>query len=183
MPPPRWAPGGARVIAHGSEAVVFERRGVAYGCVGRAGRRFRLPVPSAPHATAPPRPDEVVVSGPFAAYEVGSCVVDVCTSSVEVSDLRTGRLVKDLPAATGPGLPESAISVATIVLRPNGSVAWIALNGSVVRTPDATYEVHRADPRPVLLDSGKSIRPRSLRLRGATLSWQHGGATRTAGIA
>jgi hypothetical protein len=78
-------------------------------------------------------------------------------------------------------LPESLESVEAIVVEADGAVAWIAQTNSIIGRGSEVLEVHRIDPRgPALLDVGRSIGPRSLRLRGSTLSWRAAGQTRSA---
>jgi len=84
--------------------------------------------------------------------------------SGRVVDLWRGREVGDY----------SAGAVTDLVLKSNGSVAWIA------HRQGGGYEVHRHDRRgQAVLEAGNGIEPASLRLSGGTLTWRSGGTRRT----
>src|SRR5205807_607519 len=120
------------------------------------------------------------LSGTTLAYGLESCGVDTGSSSVVVRRLSDGRQLRLLPATTGQLAPESYQLVGSVVVKSDGAVAWIAAANSVVRQ-SGSVEVHRADRRGhAALDSGPSIEAGSLRLRGSTLTWRHGAATKSA---
>jgi hypothetical protein len=122
----------------------------------------------------------VAVAGSFAAYALTSFGVDTVTTVVVVRNLSSGKRLRDV-AATTKVLPESFQTVDGIVVKADGAVAWISSVSSVFSHGSATVEVHRADSRgATLLDSGRAIDPRSLRLSGATLSWRDGSSARKA---
>jgi hypothetical protein len=73
-------------------------------------------------------------------------------------------------------------TVDRLVLKRNGSVAWIVSTNSL-GTHQRGVGVRRADARGrALLDAGTAIGIQSLRLTGSTLHWRHGGQTRTASL-
>jgi hypothetical protein len=120
----------------------------------------------------------VTVAGELAAYGLEQCGVDAGLSNVVVRRLTDGVQLRSLPATTRPLGPESYQSVASLVLKSDGAVAWIGAASSIIRR-GSYAEVHRADRRgQALLDSGAAIDPRSLRLHGSTFSWRHADFTR-----
>jgi hypothetical protein len=48
------------------------------------------------------------------------------------------------------------------------------------RSTNSVYKADAGDDKPVLLDRGRQVDPRSLKISSSTLRWQHGGRTRTA---
>jgi hypothetical protein len=121
------------------------------------------------------------VKGELAAYGLRMYGVDTGQGSIVVRRLDDRRVLHDSPAVTGRLRPESYSQVATLVLKPDGSVAWIGTGASIVGQHAGVTEVHeigRGGSR--LLDSGAAIDAQSLRLRGSRLSWRHGGRTRAA---
>ena len=160
-------------------ARVFTKRGRVYACLyrvarDRPGRRFLLGNASVRN---------VRLAGRFVAY---SRVVDE-GARVTVKELRRGRIVRNArPMTLSPGFPV----VTDLVLKRNGSLAWIA--GStpldlpmappgtpVDRRPN--FEVHKADTGGrAVLDQGRDIAPASLRLIRSTVSWTKGGLIRSA---
>lgn len=164
-------PSRAHTLASTHSARVYTQAGAVYGCV-----RGRRPVRLAPPAhLGSPQLEQFAISGRHAAFAEGSHGVDTSSASVVVVDLRSGRRLAVLPAATPPRRPESFESVTALVLS-GTRVAWIASSGAV-GLPVPRYEVHAGRK---LLDEAPDIAPRSLALRGSTVSWRHGGAARHA---
>jgi hypothetical protein len=107
---------------------------------------------------------------------------------VVVRNLRTGHIVhrpptggsKRTPATQEYKVPEPGDYVGVgpaidIVVRSDGSVAWIAQNYGLDKTA-AGYEVHVLDRLGSrVLASSPEIKPSSLALRGGTLYWKDGG--------
>src|SRR5262249_18811501 len=90
-------------------------------------------------------------------------------SSVWALDTRSGA--KRTAAATS-GTPDTS-SVESLVLKPNGSFAWIGSG--------ATLEVHRYDAADdTILDSGPDIDPASLAASAAQLYWLRAGLAHSA---
>ena len=168
---------GTTVVAT-KQARVFKKGGRVYACLyrlarHRAGRRFLLGDGSVRN---------VRLAGRFVGY---SRVVDT-GPKVTVKELRRGRLVHNArPTSLSPAPPV----VTDLVLKRNGSVAWIAGStpldipmappGTVVPRP--TYQVQKADrDSSAVLDQGRDIAPGSLALRRSTVSWSKGGRTYSA---
>jgi hypothetical protein len=109
--------------------------------------------------------------------------VDTFSSSVAIVDLASGATLASAPATTRERRAESFIEVTALAIDPGGTLAWIGSRSAVgVRRP--TYEVHALSPagRDSLLASSPRIAPRSLRLRGTTLSWREDGHPRSATV-
>jgi hypothetical protein len=122
----------------------------------------------------------VALAGRDAGYGLARYGVDTVSAEVIVRDLADGRQLQALPASTKV-FPESLQSVAAIVLKSDGAVAWISQASSIIGRASAVLEVQRADSRgQALLASGRSIVARSLRLRGSTLTWRAGSGTLSA---
>ena len=173
-------PASARTLAANSVARVYVVRQTVYGCSNRTGVRTRLGVRSSScvdnHLIG-----LVIVLGDLAAYGDETCGVDTGTTSVIVRRLSDGRQLSSDRAMTGVLPAESYQSVDSVAMKSDGAVAWIATASSIVGHARATVEVHAADKRGRrLLDSGASINAQSLALRGSTITWKHGGVTRSA---
>ena len=156
------------------QARVFKKSGRVYACLyrvarDRPGRRFLLGDASVRN---------VRLAGRFVGY---SRVVDE-GARVTVKELRRGRIVHNArPLTLSPGFPV----VTDLVLKRNGSVAWIAgatpldlpmapPGTPVDRRPN--FEVQKADRGGrALLDQGREIAPASLTLSRSTFSWTKGG--------
>jgi hypothetical protein len=128
------------------------------------------------------RVDPVRVAGEFAGYGLTRCGVDTGSTQVIVRRLSDGKRMLGAPAASSPG-PESFQSVGSLVLKPDGAVAWIGVGNSIV-THTRTVAVYKADRHGSVerLDSGTTVRPGSLRLHGSKLSWAHNGSVRQASL-
>jgi hypothetical protein len=93
---------------------------------------------------------------------------------VIVRDLRTGRVLYDVPTGTPPKPKEGSVGVGrivAIVLKSDGSVAWIANDTERSATAKAPYfDVYATDKSgTLLLAAGTDIDPSSLALSvGAT---------------
>jgi hypothetical protein len=85
-------------------------------------------------------------------------------STVHAVDMRSG-VERHAPATTG---NPSSSSVASLLLQPSGSFAWIGSDGS-------GNQVHRYDASgDTLLDSGADVQPPSLAASATTLYWMKG---------
>jgi hypothetical protein len=122
----------------------------------------------------------LVLAGPIVAYEHYSFAEGLGGSrqGVAVEDLRTGATLRDEPtgkAKSPGGEPELEFGIghtATIVVKTNGSVAWILETSA----QEDRYQVHAADTTGSrLVASGPDIDPSSLALAGSTLYWTQGG--------
>ncbi len=167
-------PAGAHALASDPLVAVYSLHGSVDSCDTKSGKRVRLG--SAAVCIASARVDRAVVAGGLVAYGLETCGVDTGGASVTVRRARDGKQLKNYPAATTGLLPEAYQAVTSIVLKRDAGVAWIATVHSIIGrgTSVAVYRNGR------LLDSGPGIGPRSLRLHGTTLSWQHGASERNA---
>jgi hypothetical protein len=144
----------------------------------RTGKSYRLGGRGA--CLVMPRVDPVVLAGPVVAYGLDTCGTDFGSSQVMVRDLVSGKLVVSEHAISGGVPPESFQRVKTVVIKPDGAVAWLTGFGSVGLS-GSHYQVVRVDQRGhALLDTGTGIGPESLRLRGSKVTWTDGGRTRSA---
>jgi hypothetical protein len=119
------------------------------------------------------------LTAPFVAWAAVECGNSNCISTVETRDLRDGKLVHEEPATTG-GLPGNSTRVPDLVVKSNGSLAWIVDIGSSVGSDRQVVAVDSAGRR--VLDSGGTIDPESLTLTGSTLSWTKAGAPHSASL-
>ncbi len=77
-------------------------------------------------------------------------------------------------------LPGRGRVVTDLVLKPNGSVAWIVDRLAFMGSPHTIDVVAVDSTGRRLLDSGLAVDPTSLTLTGSTLTWRKGGATKSA---
>jgi hypothetical protein len=178
---------GHRVVERGSDGVVLEgplRDGfrTSYGCLFSVGRRVRLD-----------HPDEGInavsfaLAGRYVAFHqrffepVGDHFDDMV-----VVDLRTDRRRHIAELYTDERYDEGVLDAGTtdMALRRNGSVAWISCEADSEGCDRSTpYQVHRIDGRGHrLLDTGRRIGPRSLRLTRRTVRWTNAGEPRSASL-
>ena len=171
-------PSDGRTLAASKRARVYAKDGNVYGCAVGPSRSYLLGAEM--RSLREGRAGPVAVAGRDAGYGLASFGVDTITAQVVVRNLRSGRQLRALPATTAV-LPESFQTVSGVVVKADGAVAWISSVSSVVSHGASMLEVHRADSRgPALLDSASTIDPRSLHLKGSTLSWRDGSELRTA---
>jgi hypothetical protein len=160
-------------------ARIYSLHGEVYGCARRGHGSYRLG--STGRMLREPRVGPVALAGVDAAYGQSTSGVDTTTASVIVRRLSDGRQLQRQPAASRTVGPEFVQSVASIVVKPDGAVAWIATASSIIRRGSSDVEVDRIDARGRgLLDSGAAIDQRSLRLAGSRLTWRHGQSARAA---
>jgi hypothetical protein len=154
-------------------------------------------------ATACAGEPQVILAGAVVAYEESFTTADRYTRKgqavrtslrVIVRDLRTGRVLHDVPTGSPPKPEPGSVGVGSIValvLKSDGSVAWIAMDTERSATAKAAYfDVYATDTSGTrLLASGTDIDPSSLALSsgathlddyphtivGSTLYWTQGG--------
>ena len=183
-------PAGATTLAASSQARVYAWRGGVFGCSFAHRRSFRLG--STERSLREDAVSPVALAGSDAAYGRSNFGIDTVMSAVAVTRLTDGKQLADF-AATSIGRPEGVQSVASVVVKRDGAVAWIGTDHSLVARGRDVVEVHAVDaaalpmpsvpPSPTagrLLDSGPQVAPGSLRLHGSTLTWKHGAAVRHA---
>lgn len=174
-------PKSAKTLARSSSARLFLRQAKIYGCANGKRHQFLIGNQSS-CLVAPGLASPVAAAGQLAGYGLVRCLVDTRSASVVIRRLSDGKQLNRLAASTGKQRPESFDSVASLVLRSDGSVAWITTVASPLARV-STAEVHRADRHgAALLDSGPAINPRSLSLHGSTVSWTDGGSRRSASL-
>jgi hypothetical protein len=165
-------PANARTLASSPRARVYALRKAVYGCAGKT--RYRLG--SVPSPQVDDYVSRVVVAGRLAAYASGYKGYDFTSATVVVRNLADGKQLFNSPALSNPqATGETTQSVDSLVVRPDGNVAWIAK--WQFYSPPIGVEVHR---RKGMLDHGRTIRSGSLKLHGSLLSWKHGSRTRHA---
>jgi hypothetical protein len=166
---------GARIVVKTREAVMFTKGLFYYGCLSSVGTVRRLPEEGGGIDITPP--DIPVLAGRYIAYATAGSAIGDEFDRLYVYDLRLGRRF----------LIESSTFIRGIVLKRNGSVAWI--EAAPVDAGDATvWDVRKwaneEREGSVLVDRGTEIDPASLRLGAdrTSISWTFGGATRTASL-
>ncbi len=170
-------PGMGHTLAENRQARVYSSHGRVLGCI--AGGRRTVVLGSAGFCIGQDRIAPVVLSGELAAYGSERCGIDTGSTDVRVRRLSDGRRLAAATASDAPGA-ESYTTVTSLVLKPSGSVAWIATASSLGTHRSLTQVRRLAAGKDVLLDSGARIDPRSLRLRRSNLTWRDGSSTRSA---
>lgn len=165
---------GTTTIAASRKARLFsdERTDNDYACLYSSGRaRYLSP---AEHFEYP----SVRFAAPYIAFVQSTESVE---SSIGVMNLVTGReRTYELVAPTSLVCAE----VGSLVLRSNGTAAWIATNGLAEECGPvaftASVEVRLADRHGLrVLESATGIVPTSLRLSGSLLHWVNSGQARS----
>ncbi len=148
-----------------------------YGCLYSRGRRVQLAFDSFTN-DGDTVAGSFVLSGSLVAFYTGEGTGTDPMSSlsgnqyVSVVDLRTRHIVHRADVRVA--LSGNGDGVHKVVLAPTGSVAW----SDVIASGPEIHALGRSGP--VVLDAGTGVDPNSLRLRGTTLSWIHGGEMKTA---
>jgi hypothetical protein len=167
-----------KTLAADGSARIYQQGRVIYGCAGLGGRSYRLGVSQS--CINSDRVAPVALAGKVAAYGVQRCGVDTGTAQVVVRRLADGKVLRAAPATSRVPGAESYQSVATVVVKADGAVAWIGQAHSILGHR-AQIEVHRIDGHGAAeLDSGAGIAVGSLRLHGSQLSWTHSLSERSA---
>jgi hypothetical protein len=170
-------PVAGHTIAADAVARVYTVGDTVYGCASGGAKSYKLGQRAS--CIGASRVSPVKVAGRMAAYGLERCGVDTGFTEVVVRRLTSGAQLHSLAATSPPGA-ESFQSVDSLVLKPDGAVAWIGSGSSIVGH-GRLVEVRKADRSgEALLDSGSAIDPRSLRLRRSTLTWKHASSTRSA---
>lgn len=178
----------AETLASSPDGRVFERYRLessgefypyAYGCLyGGAGGQVLLGRNYDEETIAHP-----IVVGKFAAFASVGCGIGACNSAIVSQPLdRSGPALRR-PSVLGGGYLSSMVE--SLVLKQNGSLAWLVLRSAAVQgqEPAQVREVYAADAQGRRrLDSGPAVAAESLSLDPTTslLSWDNGGVTRTA---
>ena len=172
-------PAGARTLAVDRAARAYQSGSGVYGCSAAARRSYLLGASA--RSIREGRAGPIALAGSDVAYGYTRFGIDTVSAQVVVRDLASGKQLHSEPATSRPLGPEFFQSVATVVVKPDGAVAWIGDGGSIIAGRTRDIEVDRAEARGfALLESGAGIDARSLRLRGSTLTWRDGARTRSA---
>lgn len=175
---PTCFPSHTKTIATNAKIRVFQARKVVehahvtYGCLLKRKRPVKFLLPDFPTGYGP-----IALAAPFVAYGAyGDCAAAFCNpNSVVLQDLR-GRKGRPVQGSV------SVASVGSLVLKPNGSLAFIAStfdpNGTVLPGLSVVKVEHGASP--VVLDSGPGVDGGSLALAGSTLYWTDDGTPMSA---
>jgi hypothetical protein len=175
----------ARAAVRGAGSPCFPEFLGVYGCVYGHRPVFlgELPDPSSQGYEGVER---VTLAGTFAAYEeayIGGAEGVRSERRVVVRDLRDGHVLYRVP--TGQSLtPMSEYvgvgNVVSLVLKKDGSVAWVAEDYERSSLPGGGkapyFDVYVRDRSGMrLLASGAEIDPHSLKLAGSVVYWTQGG--------
>jgi hypothetical protein len=162
----------------------FEPTDLVYAaCLKATGRRSRL----GERGCFPDSCDlgPFALTGSLVAVAAGVAGRGDSHFEVRLKDIRSGRMWQRLSAIAPPEpLPlqdrfTRIFGVRDLVVSATGGLAWIAGDPY----PPVRWEVHRSDATGhAVLDAGLSISPRSLSLRGGTITWRNGADTRTAAM-
>jgi hypothetical protein len=177
---PVCGPAGAHTLASNSLARVYLRNGNVYGCAATGPRSYRLGTSG--HSFNEGRVGPIALAGVDAAYGLTTYGVDTVTAEVIVRHLTDGRVLRRHPAITGSVGAEFAEQVDDVVVKRDGSVAWIANVSSIASHGHATTEVDKSDrtSRTLLDRHASGIKLHSLRLAGSRLTWRYRTTTRSA---
>ena len=183
--PARCAPRHARIIVSNTQVQVYEgpdrnREGLPaiYGCARSRHRSYVLGEPPLFSSSGGGGMRDETLAGTMVAYEEITANElpegeGTATYLVLVRNLQNGRWVHR--AFTGVARESRYKGVGpltALVLKPDGSVAWIASVAGLSGYVPAEYEVHALDKSGSrLLASGTEIDPHSLALKGSALSW------------
>jgi hypothetical protein len=166
---------GSQIVVKTRESVVFTRRGNVYGCLSSTQRVRQLPDEGGGIDTTPP--DVPALSGRYVAYATFGSAIGDEFDRLYVYDLRLGKRF----------LVVGSNFIRAIVLKRNGSVAWIEGSTVAPQDPDEPlFQIRKVGIEErqgaVLLDRGSDIDRDSLTLAADRLSvsWTRGGTTRTA---
>jgi hypothetical protein len=105
------------------------------------------------------------------------------SAAITVRDLRDGHVLRDRlqPSLESSDYYTQRVRLVTsLVLKANGSVAWIVDRQAFADQPRTLDVVAVDSAGRRLLDRGADIEPESLTLTGSTLTWRKGGATKSA---
>jgi hypothetical protein len=166
-------PAGARVVRSSPQSTVFVSN-TYYGCLLARGVPARLD-----NFSLEPGPTSTIsLAGPFVAY-AGQAEFRI----VDLRDPESG--VNRLGELDGVGHGPAFLAASR--MKPDGAAAWITCARSGKPGESRSRCLHaggmtkrvfvwnRSALVPRLVDSGRTIRPATLKLRGSALSWRHGG--------
>jgi hypothetical protein len=118
----------------------------------------------------------------FLAVDLLSCGPGGSVSTLDVRRTRDGRRIRRVRAVPAPPfMPGALMRVTDLVLRGDGSLAWI-VETRETESASPRYQVRTSvrGTESTLLAEGTDIPPGSLALAGSTLYWTQAGAPRSA---
>jgi hypothetical protein len=119
------------------------------------------------------RAGPVALAGVDVAYGLTYYGVDTISADVIVRSLTNGAVLRRVDSWSGSVAPEYFQTVDDVVVKRDGSVAWIATEGSIISRNETSTEVEKSDKisSHALLGKSKRIRRHSLRLHGSQVTW------------
>jgi hypothetical protein len=124
----------------------------------------------------------LTLAGPMLAYEefaTGNVQEKGGDFWITVQDALTGKVLHNLPTGSGPPIEAGSVGVGpavSILVKSDGSAAWIAENLKESAKGKPFYEVHIVNRSGTqLLAAGSEIDPSSLALGGNIVYWTQGG--------
>lgn len=182
--PPQCVVQPSTTVAHTDHSrVVYVRKNeertglqrIYYGCYGRHRRRLGV------RGCFPDFCDleQFRLAGPMVAFAEVYAGRGDPAFDIHVRNLRTGRVVRDVPAASH-GLPDYDVrdfGVKDLEVTRRGAAAWIIVNPFAQPTRPEVYVADAERRRRV--DAGPEIGLRSLRIEGAVARWRHGAERRS----
>ncbi len=176
-------PASGKTLAADHSARIYANDGNVFGCTRAGNQSFRLGTESV-SSTSEGRVGPIALAGTDVAYGLTYFGVDTISADVIVRRLTDGHVVRSHAAITGSAGAEFAETVDAIVVKRDGSVAWIAHDRSIPSGHSVFSEVEKSDRTSrVLLDKEPSgIRLDSLRLAGSHLTWDYKATTRSANL-
>jgi hypothetical protein len=176
-PPPH-----ARVLAHDRDVRVWSSGGLGGTIVACDARRRTALTLTSPARHLPFRSSAsgFRLAGDVVGYVRTTFGVDSGSSRLVIADVAARRWLREVPAG---GYVDAGLisreAVEALIVTTRGSAAWITSRSERgVAGPSAVHLAARAGPV-LLLDEGPGIEPASLRLEGATLSFDDGGVRHT----
>lgn len=152
-----------------------------------------LPLGSASGGQFPFLPPALAIRGSLVGYALEECDVEECDTVLFVRDIAHASSAQDL-VNSGQGGPRGMrlVKVGSLRITAGGTLAWIAcpehhrstVSGSqrpnCIRAGDSDLVLSESvdDREPRVLDRGRRISPRSLRLSGSRLCWKRSGHRR-----
>jgi hypothetical protein len=171
-------PAKAHTLAADGLARVYATHGKVYGCARGSHSHYELGAAS--NSMGERRVGPVALAGVDVAFGRTTYGVDVVSAEVVVENLTDGHVLRDELATRSSVGPESDQQVHSVVVKRDGSVAWIATIRSIGSGKRAT-EVRKSDrTRRKLLDKSDAVRPDSLRLHHSELTWRDGSTRKSA---
>jgi hypothetical protein len=186
-------PSHARLLVADAQAEVYETietktitGGDIYGCAFGHRHAYHLGRRPEFSSTGGGGISSETLAGPIIAYKSSASGTESSAWSVEVLDLRNGRVVHDVPTGISTNRKSGFSGVGpakAIVVKSNGSFAWIVETHyeppSVINRYRGHYEYaveafDRTGAR-LLAASSSDIDPSSLALGGSTLYWTQAG--------